>query len=100
GLGLGIPRGQRADVIGSDVAALGAQQVLEQDLQTIGQSGHIQAVFSKRIEPKYLVRLAIYIQRIACAKAVRVFHRESSYEKSGSDEQQLSSYTHWRARSG
>ena len=59
-LGARIPRSQSADVVGGDVrTVLGSQQVLQQDLQAVGQLLRT----LDGIQPEDLVRLVADIQR-------------------------------------
>jgi len=66
-LGRRVPGGQRADVAGGDVrAVLSAQQVLQQDLERVGQSSRAR----DRVEPEDLVGRVADAQLRASAKAV------------------------------
>ena len=67
GFGLRVPLGQRAHVLGGDVrTVLGAQQVLQQDLEAVGQPGR--AV--DRAEPEHLVGGVADVQLAAGTEAV------------------------------
>ena len=59
----GVPAGERADVVGGDVrAVLGAQQVLQQDLQAVRQRFDVEAVALDRVEAVDLVGRAADVQ--------------------------------------
>ncbi len=68
-LGGWVPGGERVDVVGRDVGAvLGAQQVLQQDAQTVGQpvgSGN-------RVQPADRIRTVTYLEVTCAAEAVHI----------------------------
>ena len=69
-LRMGIPTRERLDVRARHRSvALGAQQVLEQDLQREGESCHIEALL-ERVEPEHLVLAPPHLERALCAKTV------------------------------
>ena len=69
-LRLRVPARERLDVLGAHrTIALGAQQVLEQDLQRERQAGDVEALL-QRVQPVDLVLLAAYLQCSSRAKAV------------------------------
>ena len=75
-LRLGVPAGERLDVGGVDRAvALGAQQVLEQDLQREGQPRDVEALL-QGVEAEDLIAAAAGLERVLGAKAV-LRHRTS-----------------------
>ncbi len=68
GLRLRVPAAERPDVVGGDVrAVLGAQQVLQQDLEAVRQAGRALHL----VQPEDLVRLVAHLQRAAGVEAVR-----------------------------
>lgn len=67
-LGLGVPAAEGPDVVGGDVrAVLGAEQVLQQDLEAVRQAGRALNL----VQPEDLVRLVAHAQRAAGVEAVR-----------------------------
>ncbi len=86
GLGIGVPAGECLDVVGGDVGAvLGAQQVLEQDLEAERQArdGVIgQPVAGDGVQPIDLVGLTAYVELALRAEAVLAAHRVSSSRSS------------------
>ena len=72
GLGVGVPAGERLDVVGGDVrAVLGAQQVLQQHLEAERQRLDVETVALDGVESVDLVGLAVDVQRALGTKAVR-----------------------------
>ena len=67
GIGLGVPPGEPADVVGRHRdAVLVAEQVLQQDLEREGQPSHVEPVGTQGIELVVLVRLPVNGQRRKC----------------------------------
>ncbi len=63
GLGLGVPRGQRLDVVGRDRdAVLVAEQVLEQDLERERQAGDVEPGPAQGVEPVVVEGLAVHLR--------------------------------------
>ena len=81
GLGVGVPAGERLDVLGGDVGAvLGAQQVLQQHLEAVGQRGHRvvgEPLRLHRIQAEDLVVLAVHPECALGPEAVHARHRPS-----------------------
>ena len=74
GLGVLVPRAEGADVVGGDVGAvLGAQQVLQQHLEAVGQG----LAALDRGEAVDLVGLLTDLERAVGIEAVRAGHRGS-----------------------
>src|ERR1019366_6084002 len=70
GLGLGVPAGQRFDVLcGDRSVALGAEQVLQQDLQREGKPRHVEALL-QCLQTEYLMPASTDLERVLGAKAV------------------------------
>jgi hypothetical protein len=86
GLGVRVPAGQGEDVVLGDVlAVLGAQQSLEQDLETERETLDSvvgEAVPFDRVEAVDLVRLAVHIQRALRLEAVLTGHQPSPRRRS------------------
>ena len=79
GVRLGVPAGQRLDVVGGDVlAVLGAEQVLQEHLEAEGQRLDVEAVPVDRIQAVDLVGLAVDVQRALGTKAVGARHDSPS----------------------
>ncbi len=75
GLDRGVPGGDRPDRVGGGVSAvLGAQQVLQQHLEAVGQ---VRGALH-RVEAEHLVGLPADLQLAACAEAVLTGHVCSS----------------------
>lgn len=73
-----VPPGQRLDVVGGDVGTvLGAQQVLQQDLQRERERLHVQALAGHGVEPEDLVGLAVHVQGALGTEAVLTGHQSS-----------------------
>ena len=87
GLGVGVPAGERRDVVGGDVGAvLGAQQVLEQDLEAERQARDSvigRPVAGDGVQPIDLVGLTAYVERALRAETVLAAIRVSSSRSSG-----------------
>ena len=85
GLGVRVPGCEPADVVGGDVGAvLGPQQVLEQDLEAVGQRLDVDPLAGHRVEAEDLVGLAVHVQRALGTKAVLTRHQPSPRDVSGS----------------
>ena len=68
--GLGVPSGERLDILGPDrLAVLVSQQVLEQDLERERQAGDV-VLRLQRIQAEYLVRAVVHRQRGPRVEAV------------------------------
>jgi hypothetical protein len=75
---VGVPAGDRPDVVLGDVGAvLGAQQVLQQHLQGEGQRVDVQPLTGDRVEAEDLVGLAVHIQGALGTEAVLTGHQSS-----------------------
>ena len=78
GLRVRVPAREGPDVVGGDVGAvLGAEEVLQQDLQAEGQARDVQAVAGDGVEPVDLVGLAVHVERALGAEAVLTGHPPS-----------------------
>ena len=75
GLGVGVPAGERLDVVGGDVrAVLGAQQVLQQHLEAERQRVDVEALPGHRAEAEDLVGLPVHVQGALGTEAVLAGH--------------------------
>ncbi len=93
GLGVLVPRGQRADIVCGDVGAIfSAQQVFEQYLQAVRKTGHVRPWFPDGIEAVYFVRLAAYIEGAAGSESIGNVHGAISCARQHSTDAMVSSY--------
>ena len=74
-VGVGVPAGQRADVLLGDVGAvLGAQQVLQQDLEAVRERRDVEPVTGDLVEAEDLVRRPADVEAALGAEAVLAGH--------------------------
>ena len=80
-LRLGVPAGQRADVVGGDVGAvLGAQEVFQQDFQAVREACRT----LDGIQPENLIGRVADAERLSAAEAVQVVSSSYALDERGS----------------
>ena len=80
---VGVPPGDRLDVVGGDVrAVLGAEQVLEEHLEGERQALDVEALPAHRIEAEDLVGLSVHVQGALGTEAVLTGHQPHLLEYS------------------